>query len=66
MKLHWKLLTIMIGGNDFCQDICHQKDAPLWTNREQEENIIKTLRIIRDNMPRWELPFEIYLLCVLY
>lgn len=54
MKNHWKLITIMIGTNDFCQDICYQKDATLWMNREQEQNIIETLRIIRDKIPRYD------------
>lgn len=52
MKNHWKLITITIGGNDFCQEICHIRDAPLRMNKEQEENIIRTLRFIRDTMPR--------------
>lgn len=52
MKKQWKLLTIMIGANDFCSDICLHKGGPIWTNKEIEMNIIKTLRIIRDNMPR--------------
>lgn len=53
MSKHWKLLTLMIGTNDFCSDICHQNLGPLWMNREIEGNIIKTLRIIRDGMPRY-------------
>lgn len=52
MKMHWKIITLMIGLNDFCSNICHRITSPYWTNWEIEENIIKTLRIIRDTMPR--------------
>lgn len=52
MKSHWKLVTIMIGGNDFCRDICNKKDTLLQINQDQEKNLINTLRIIRDTMPR--------------
>lgn len=52
MQTHWKLLTFMIGGNDFCSDICYQTNATQWINRSQKKYLIKTLRFIRDNMPR--------------
>lgn len=52
MKAHWKLLTFMIGGNDFCSDICYQTNATQWMNESQEKYLIKTLRFLRDNMPR--------------
>lgn len=52
MRTHWKLLTFMIGGNDFCSDICYQTNATQWINRSQEKYLIKTLKFIRDNMPR--------------
>lgn len=52
MTGHWKLLTFMIGGNDFCSDVCYQTNATQWINRSQEKYLIKTLRYIRDNMPR--------------
>lgn len=52
MKKHWKVVTIMIGANNFCSDICLQKDAPLWMLENIEASIIKTLRILRENMPR--------------
>lgn len=53
MTGHWKLLTFMIGGNDFCSDICYQTNATQWINQSQEKYLIKTLRFIRDNMPRF-------------
>lgn len=52
VKLQWKIITLMIGLNDFCTNICHRKTSPYWMNWEIEESTIKTLRIIRDTMPR--------------
>jgi GDSL-like Lipase/Acylhydrolase len=52
MTGHWKVLTLMIGGNDFCSDICYQTNATSWINTSQEKNLIKTLKFLRDNMPR--------------
>lgn len=46
-------MTFMIGGNDFCSDICYQTNATQWLNANQEANIIKTLRYMRNNMPRY-------------
>lgn len=43
----------MIGGNDFCSDICYQTNATQWLNDNQEANLIKTLRYMRNNMPRY-------------
>lgn len=57
MKLHWKLITFMIGGNDFCSDICYQTNATQWINESQEKYLIKTLRYLRDNSPRYVLFF---------
>ncbi|XP_037033340.1 phospholipase B1, membrane-associated-like [Bradysia coprophila] len=52
MTSHWKLLTFMIGGNDFCSDICYQTNATQWINESQEKYLIKTLRYLRQHMPR--------------
>ncbi|XP_039428997.1 phospholipase B1, membrane-associated-like [Culex pipiens pallens] len=49
---HWKLLTFMIGGNDFCSDVCYQTNATEWINQAQEKSLIKTLKYLRHNMPR--------------
>ncbi|XP_058461606.1 phospholipase B1, membrane-associated-like [Malaya genurostris] len=49
---HWKLLTFMIGGNDFCSDVCYQTNATEWINAVQEKYLIKTLQYLRHNMPR--------------
>lgn len=47
----WKLITILIGPNDFCLDFCYQRNpdkAPI----NHERDLITTLRILRDNLPR--------------
>lgn len=47
----WKLITILIGPNDFCLDFCYQRNpdkAPF----NHERDLIATLRILRDNLPR--------------
>lgn len=49
---HWKLLTFMIGGNDFCSDVCYQTNATQWINADQEKYLIQTLRYLKKTMPR--------------
>ncbi|GAB0096525.1 hypothetical protein DMENIID0001_120490 [Sergentomyia squamirostris] len=51
MKRHWKLITYLIGSNDFCADICYQKD-PADSVKKHKKEMIKTLRILKDNFPR--------------
>lgn len=52
MKNQWKLLTFMIGGNDFCSDVCYQTNATQWLNDDQEKNLIIALKYLKENMPR--------------
>lgn len=52
MKRQWKLFTLMIGGNDFCSDICYLTNATQWMNAEQEKYLIIALKYLRDNSPR--------------
>lgn len=42
----------MIGGNDFCSDVCFQTNATEWMNAVQEKYLIQSLKYLRDNMPR--------------
>uniref|UniRef100_A0A182XC46 SGNH hydrolase-type esterase domain-containing protein n=1 Tax=Anopheles quadriannulatus TaxID=34691 RepID=A0A182XC46_ANOQN len=49
---HWKLLTLMIGGNDFCSDVCYQTNATEWINRDQEKYLLTTLYYLKKVMPR--------------
>ncbi|XP_055692992.1 phospholipase B1, membrane-associated-like [Lutzomyia longipalpis] len=52
MTHHWKIVTYMIGGNDFCSDVCYQANATMWINEMQEKYLIESLRYLRDNLPR--------------
>ncbi|EZA61435.1 Phospholipase B1, membrane-associated [Ooceraea biroi] len=51
LQKHWKFITIMIGGNDFCTDICWVSSP--WTILEKhKEHMLQVLRTLRDNLPR--------------
>lgn len=51
IKKHWKMITYMIGGNDFCLDICYydNQDKVLL---KMGEDLVRALRILRENLPR--------------
>ncbi|XP_065082777.1 phospholipase B1, membrane-associated [Ochlerotatus camptorhynchus] len=51
IKNHWKLITILIGGNDFCANICYT-NPPEKTLMYHEKNILSALRTFRDYLPR--------------
>lgn len=51
IKDHWKLITILIGNNDFCSDMCYYPN-PKMVLKWHEQNMLKTLRYLRDNVPR--------------
>lgn len=51
MKKHWKLVTYMIGGNDFCLDICYYDNQDMVLEKARN-NLILALRILRENLPR--------------
>lgn len=44
-------VTILIGPNDFCLDFCYQSD-PERSADNHRRDLIQTLRILRDNLPR--------------
>ncbi|XP_054259346.1 phospholipase B1, membrane-associated-like [Macrosteles quadrilineatus] len=46
----WKLITLMMGSNDFCLDICYidTKIAP----ERHRKNLIKTLDLLKEALPR--------------
>lgn len=51
IKQHWKLVTFMIGGNDFCLDICyHQNQEKVIDNAGKILSL--ALRILKNNLPR--------------
>ncbi|KFB43209.1 AGAP006395-PA-like protein [Anopheles sinensis] len=51
MKNHWKLITILMGHNDFCSRVCYlpKPEKALYYH---ERNLIQTLRILRKYLPR--------------
>lgn len=51
MTTDWKLVTLLIGNNDFCTDVCFYPD-PEVTVKLHEQNMLKTYRYLRDNVPR--------------
>ncbi|CAO1413661.1 unnamed protein product [Diamesa serratosioi] len=51
MKSHWKLITLLIGSNDFCSDMCYRK-IPEKIIELHELDLLATFRNIRDNLPR--------------
>ncbi|KAK1121522.1 hypothetical protein K0M31_010321 [Melipona bicolor] len=51
VKKHWKLISLWIGHNDFCTDIC-TLSAPWSILDKHRLDLINTLKILRDNLPR--------------
>lgn len=51
MKNHWKLVTYMIGGNDFCLNICYYDDQTK-VIENAANNLILVLRILKQHLPR--------------
>lgn len=45
------MITIMIGPNDFCIDVCYL-EKPLSKLQSHKLELLKTLRTLRDNLPR--------------
>uniref|UniRef100_A0A1A9WTA0 Phospholipase B1, membrane-associated n=1 Tax=Glossina brevipalpis TaxID=37001 RepID=A0A1A9WTA0_9MUSC len=51
MTHHWKLITLFIGSNDFCSHVCFHSN-PMDAIDFHEKDMLKTLRYLRDNVPR--------------
>ncbi|XP_034108907.1 phospholipase B1, membrane-associated [Drosophila albomicans] len=51
MTHDWKLITLFIGNNDFCTDICFYP-KPEVTIANHEKNMLQTYRYLRDHVPR--------------
>ncbi|XP_032666732.1 phospholipase B1, membrane-associated-like [Odontomachus brunneus] len=51
VEKHWKLISFMIGHNDFCNSICWVSSP--WSILEKHKtDLLKVLRTLRDNLPR--------------
>lgn len=51
IQRHWKVVTMMIGSNDFCLDICYFENQDKLIENARI-NMIRVLRILRENLPR--------------
>ncbi|XP_017046497.1 phospholipase B1, membrane-associated [Drosophila ficusphila] len=51
MKRHWKLLTVYVGNNDICSDLCHW-DSPQAFLDQHARDLRQALRLLRDHVPR--------------
>ncbi|TDG46736.1 hypothetical protein AWZ03_006783 [Drosophila navojoa] len=51
MKRHWKLITVFVGNNDICSDMCHWDDQEEVLDRHARD-LREAFRLLRDNVPR--------------
>lgn len=51
LQKHWKFISIMIGTNDFCSDICWVQ-SPWSVLEKHKQKMLQVLRTLRDNLPR--------------
>ncbi|KAH8403036.1 hypothetical protein KR222_003490 [Zaprionus bogoriensis] len=56
MQRHWKLLSIHVGANDMCNDLCSWQDIDAFLRREKHQ-LYATLRMLKDNVPRLLINF---------
>lgn len=45
------MVSLLIGPNDFCLDMCYYTDMDVVV-RNHERDLTATLRILRDNLPK--------------
>lgn len=50
-KRDWKLVTLCMGGNDICSFVCTM-DEPQRLPEQHRERLVRSLRYLRDHMPR--------------
>ncbi|XP_072390200.1 phospholipase B1, membrane-associated-like [Diabrotica undecimpunctata] len=48
---HWKMITFMIGDNDFCSEVC-VSNSYYKAIQKHKEDLYKVLRYLKDNLPR--------------
>ncbi|XP_046590027.1 phospholipase B1, membrane-associated isoform X9 [Neodiprion lecontei] len=51
LKTHWKMISLLIGPNDFCSEMCYQS-SPSSILAKHRSDLITVFRILRDNLPR--------------
>ncbi|KAK3918837.1 Phospholipase B1, membrane-associated [Frankliniella fusca] len=47
----WKLVTILVGSNDICSDVCFRRD-PESLPEQHRQDLKEALRILKKNLPR--------------
>lgn len=50
-KRDWKLITLCMGGNDICSFVCTM-DRPEQLPEQHRQRLIRSLRYLRDHLPR--------------
>ncbi|KAL7301492.1 hypothetical protein TKK_0005929 [Trichogramma kaykai] len=51
LKKHWKMVSIMIGANDFCTDMCYLPKASD-TLYNHKKDLLQALRLLKSELPR--------------
>lgn len=51
LKNHWKFISLMIGDNDFCSEICYTNQLDKVVE-QHERDLLTVMRMIRDSLPR--------------
>lgn len=51
IQRHWKVITIMVGSNDFCLEVCYFDNQDILVENARSD-MIRVLRILRENLPR--------------
>lgn len=51
IKNHWKVVTMMVGSNDFCLDVCYSRNQAKLVEKAGED-LRLVLQILRENLPR--------------
>ncbi|KAJ8670708.1 hypothetical protein QAD02_001967, partial [Eretmocerus hayati] len=51
LKKHWKMITLTIGANDFCVDMCYFPEPSIILSNHKKQ-LMQVLRSLRDELPR--------------
>ncbi|KAE8750863.1 hypothetical protein FOCC_FOCC002291 [Frankliniella occidentalis] len=51
LQRDWKVITILVGSNDFCSDMCFRKD-PESLPEQHRQDLRESLRILKKHLPR--------------
>ncbi|XP_018318542.1 phospholipase B1, membrane-associated-like [Agrilus planipennis] len=51
LQQDWKMITLLIGDNDFCSELCYKRNFQSVLNKHKQD-LLEVLRTLRDNLPR--------------